>query len=183
MYESYWQKMGEETTIVIPGWQFMSYFSDATRLCWFLENDFANQIVRLHDVVGNAVTENLHIVVGTGSTQLYQAALYALSPDTDADPISSNGHAGCALGNINRKSLKCTTVYLFSNCIPCTSSRWALVKDEDVARKMTKYIEFNTIGVSKDSQLKATKVLKVVSDNSRRRNAGSSFFEFSRGFK
>lgn len=39
---------------------------------------------------------------------------------------------------------------------------WALVKDEEVARKMTKFIEVNTIGVSKDSQLRAARVLSVV---------------------
>lgn len=60
-----------------------------------------------------------------------------------------------------------------------TSFRWALVKDEDVARKMTKYIEINTIGVSKDSQVRAAKVLKVISDNSEGPNEGDSFFEFS----
>jgi hypothetical protein len=42
--------------------------------------------------------------------------------------------------------------------------RWALVKDRDVAKKMTKFIELNTIGVSKDSQLRAAKVLRAVSD-------------------
>jgi L-tryptophan--pyruvate aminotransferase len=41
---------------------------------------------------------------------------------------------------------------------------WALVKDRDVARKMTKFIELNTIGVSKDSQLRAATVLRAVSD-------------------
>lgn len=60
-------------------------------------------------------------------------------------------------------------------------SSWALVKDQDVARKMTKFIELNTIGVSKDSQLRAAKVLKAVSDGSA--HVGSSevdsFFEFS----
>lgn len=43
-------------------------------------------------------------------------------------------------------------------------SRWAIVKDEDVAKKMVKFIELNTIGVSKDSQLRAAKILRVVSD-------------------
>jgi L-tryptophan--pyruvate aminotransferase len=42
--------------------------------------------------------------------------------------------------------------------------RWALVKDPEVAKKMTKFIELNTIGVSKDSQLRAAKVLRAVSD-------------------
>lgn len=41
---------------------------------------------------------------------------------------------------------------------------WALVKDKEVAKRMTKFIELNTIGVSKDSQLRAAQILKVVSD-------------------
>lgn len=88
MYEKYWQQMGEKTTIVIPGWQSMSYFSDVKNLCWFLEPEFAKQVVRLHKVVGNAQTEGRHIVVGTGSSQLYLAALFALSPSNGSEPIS-----------------------------------------------------------------------------------------------
>lgn len=38
------------------------------------------------------------------------------------------------------------------------------MKNEDVAKRMIKFIELNTIGVSKDSQLRAAKILKVVSD-------------------
>ena len=40
---------------------------------------------------------------------------------------------------------------------------------------MTKFIELNTIGVSKDSQLRAAKVLKAISDSCE--NDGSSFQE------
>lgn len=247
MYESYWQKKGDETTVVIPGWQFMSYFSDATRLCWFLEPEFAEQIVRLHNVVGNAVTENRHIVVGTGSTQLFQAALYALSPCAEAEPISvvsaapyyssyplitdclksrlykwagdarsfskngpyielvtspnnPDGFARRSVVNGSEGILIHDLAYYWPQYTPISSPAnydlmlftvskstghagmrigWALVKDEDVARKMTKYIEINTIGVSKDSQVRAAKVLKVISDNSEGPNEGDSFFEFS----
>ncbi|KAH1089943.1 hypothetical protein J1N35_017200 [Gossypium stocksii] len=247
MYESYWQKKGDETTVVIPGWQFMSYFSDATRLCWFLEPEFAKQIVRLHNVVGNAVTENRHIVVGTGSTQLFQAALYALSPCAEAEPISvvsaapyyssyplitdclksrlykwagdarsfskngpyielvtspnnPDGFARRSVVNGSEGILIHDLAYYWPQYTPISSPAnydlmlftvskstghagmrigWALVKDEDVARKMTKYIEINTIGVSKDSQVRAAKVLKVISDNSEGPNEGDSFFEFS----
>ena len=42
--------------------------------------------------------------------------------------------------------------------------RWALVKDREVAQKMNKFLELNTIGVSKDSQLRAAKILGVVAD-------------------
>jgi L-tryptophan--pyruvate aminotransferase len=40
--------------------------------------------------------------------------------------------------------------------------RWALVRDPEIAKKMTKYIELNTIGVSKDSQIRASRVLRAV---------------------
>lgn len=79
--------MDKETTIVIPGWQSISYFSDPSNPCWFLEPDFAKQVVRIHQVIGNAVTDGRYIVVGTGSTQLYQAALYALVSRSDLNPI------------------------------------------------------------------------------------------------
>lgn len=88
MYEKYWQQLGDKTTVVIPGWQYMSYFSDISNICWFLEPEFAKQVVRLHKVVGNAVTDGRHIVVGTGSSQLYLAALFALSPSDASEPIS-----------------------------------------------------------------------------------------------
>jgi hypothetical protein len=88
MYERFWQQAGDKSTIVIPGWQSMSYFSDAGSLCWFLEPEFAKEIIRLHKTVGNAVTEDRYIVVGTGSTQLYQAVLYALSPQDAVEPLS-----------------------------------------------------------------------------------------------
>lgn len=69
-----------------------------------------------------------------------------------------------------------------SKVYTCTFSSWALVKDQEVAKRMIKFIELNTIGVSKDSQLRAAKVLKSVSDSSE--HAGGwegvgSFFEFS----
>lgn len=88
VYERFWRQTGEKSTIIIPGWQSMSYFSDVTNICWFLEAEFAREVVRLHTVVGNAVTEGRHIVVGTGSSQLFLAALYALSPTDAPEPIS-----------------------------------------------------------------------------------------------
>lgn len=73
--------------VVISGWQFTSYFSDPKNLCWFLETELAEEVVRLHRVVGNAITDGYQIVVGTGSSQLFQAALYALSSDA-TEPVS-----------------------------------------------------------------------------------------------
>lgn len=41
---------------------------------------------------------------------------------------------------------------------------WALVRDADIARRMVKFIEMNSIGVSKDSQIRAARILQVISD-------------------
>ncbi|KAH0729617.1 hypothetical protein KY290_000743 [Solanum tuberosum] len=46
-------------------------------------------IKRLHNVVGNAIVDDHYIVVDTGSSQLVQAALYALSPSDQPEPISA----------------------------------------------------------------------------------------------
>lgn len=43
--------------------------------------------------------------------------------------------------------------------------RWALVKDPEIATKMVKFIELNTIGVSKDSQLRTARMLSVISNS------------------
>ncbi|KAG5230197.1 tryptophan aminotransferase-related protein [Salix suchowensis] len=222
MYERYWQQTGDKSTILIPGWQSMSYFSDAESLCWFLEPEFAKEIIRLHKMVGNAVTEDRYIVVGTGSTQLYQAVLYALSPQMQRSPLSyplitdclksglykwagdaqsfnkegpyielvtspnnPDGHVRQSVVNKSGGILVHDLAYYWPQYSPIAAAAdhdimlftvskstghagmrigWALVKDEEVAKKMVKYVELNTIGVSKDSQLRAAKVLQVVTD-------------------
>ncbi|KAK9684764.1 hypothetical protein RND81_10G230500 [Saponaria officinalis] len=233
MYEKYWQNAGDKTTVVISGWQSMSYFSDIKNLCWFLEPTFAKEVVRLHDIVGNAVTEGRHIVVGTGSTQLFQAALYALSSDHSSQPISvvsatpyysfyrqvieymksglykwagdtadfsadgpyielitspnnPDGFLRQPIVNRTGGMLVHDFAYYWPQYTPITSPAdhdimlftvskttghagmrigWALVKDKEVAKKMTKFIELSSIGVSKDSQVRAAKILQAVSDS------------------
>ncbi|KAL6125305.1 hypothetical protein ACLB2K_073364 [Fragaria x ananassa] len=77
-----------DRVINLNQWLSMSYFSDAKSLCWFLEPELAKQIIRLHKAVGNAVTQGRHIVVGTGSSQLIMAALFALSPKDGSESMS-----------------------------------------------------------------------------------------------
>ncbi|CAN6353901.1 unnamed protein product, partial [Urochloa humidicola] len=80
MYEAFWLEVGARAATVIRGWDATSYFSDAAALCWFLEPGLEREVRRLHRVVGNAAADDgYHLVVGTGATQLYQAAMYALS--------------------------------------------------------------------------------------------------------
>ncbi|XP_019463890.1 PREDICTED: tryptophan aminotransferase-related protein 2-like [Lupinus angustifolius] len=248
MYEKFWRKMGDKTTITIPGWQSISYFSDITNICWFLEPEFAKEVVRLHNVVGNAVTKGRYIVVGTGSSQLILAAFYALSPPDAPEPINvlsaspyyssypsmtdfqksglykwggdaksfdkdgpyielvtspnnPDGHTRQPVVNRSDGILIHDLAYYWPHYTPISTTSdhditlftvskstghagmrigWALVKDQEVAKGMTKFIELNTIGVSKDSQLRAAKVLKLVSDSTEQEKSQElSFFKYS----
>ncbi|KAL6007098.1 hypothetical protein ACLOJK_032594 [Asimina triloba] len=275
MYESFWRRMGEKSSIMIPGWETMSYFSDVRNICWFLEPEFADEVIKLHELVGNAETQGRHVVVGTGSTQLFQAALFALSPPDALEPMSvvsaapyyssypavtdflksglykwagdahafdrdapfielvtspnnpdgcarqavvkrdggktvhdlayywpqytpitetadhdlmlftvskSTGHAGTRIGWQNRQTyhgLRPSDLVLLVELV-----RWALVKDPEVARRMTKFIELNTIGVSRDSQLRAAKILRTIREGYKSSWAGGDgerFFDYARG--
>uniref|UniRef100_A0ACD5TKL9 Uncharacterized protein n=1 Tax=Avena sativa TaxID=4498 RepID=A0ACD5TKL9_AVESA len=243
MFEAFWRgPMGERATVVIPGWQTMSYFSDVGNLCWFLEPGLEREVRRLHRLVGNAAAEGYHVLVGTGSMQLVQAALYALAPPGGAAaPISivspapfyssypavtdflksglyrwagdanafegdeyielvcspSNPDGGIREAVLKSKSGKAIhdlayywpqytpithmlahdiMLFTVSKCTGHAGTRigWALVKDREVAQKMNKYLELNTIGVSKDSQLRAAKILETVADGYERQPAGAT---------
>jgi len=63
----------------------MSYFADANNLCWYMLPQMKEAILRIHNVVGNVVTKDKLIVLGNGSTQLFNALLYALSPSNPSD--------------------------------------------------------------------------------------------------
>ncbi|XP_055828518.1 L-tryptophan--pyruvate aminotransferase 1-like [Solanum dulcamara] len=250
MYQSYWKQIGDRTTVVISGWQSVSYFSDPKNLCWFLEPGFANAVTRLHNIVGNAETGNRHIVVGTGSTQLFQAVLYALCPydapepmsivsaapfyssyplitdclksglykwrgdanDFDKDepyielvtsPNNPDGSIREAMFNGSGRILVHDVAYYWPQYTPISSRAdhdimlftlskstghagmrlgWALVKDEAIAKKMVKFIEISSIGVSKDSQVRAAKILDVISDiyeDAETSNESKRFFDYA----
>ncbi|XP_037457003.1 tryptophan aminotransferase-related protein 1-like [Triticum dicoccoides] len=232
MFETFWRgPIGESATSVIPGYQTMSYFSDVGNLCWFLEPGFEREVRRLHSLVGNAAVEGYHVLVGTGSSQLFQAALYALALPTADAPVSvvsttpfysmyppltdflnsglyrwagdANAFDGddyieviCSPnnpdGSIREAVLKSKSgkdihdlayywpqytpithmlahdimLFTVSKCTGHAGTRigWALVKDKEVAQKMSKFMEQSTIGVSKDAQLRAAKVLGAVTD-------------------
>uniref|UniRef100_M1DIT6 Alliin lyase n=1 Tax=Solanum tuberosum TaxID=4113 RepID=M1DIT6_SOLTU len=58
-------------------------------------------------------------------------------------------------------------LFTISKCTGHAGSRigWALVKGKEVARKMTKFTEICTIGVSKEPQLRDAKILEVISNS------------------
>ncbi|CAI9280425.1 unnamed protein product [Lactuca saligna] len=249
MYENFWKQKGEETTVVTSGWQHISYFSDVKNVCWFLEPELVTAVTRLHKVVGNAATEGRHMVVGTGSSQLYQAALFALSPHNASTPMNVvsaapfyssyplmtdylksglhkwagdahkfnkeepyielitspnnpdgssrqdvvKGHKGILIHDLAYYWPQYTPIlspppdydimlFTVSKSTGHAGSRigWALVKDREVAKKMTTFIEINTIGVSKDSQIRAAKILQAVSNScDNDDDDDESFFDYS----
>ncbi|CAN4085724.1 unnamed protein product [Withania somnifera] len=247
MYESYWRKMGNKCDITFSGYESLSYFANGKSLCWFLESKLEEEIKRLHNVVGNAVADHHYIVVGTGSSQLIQAALYALSPTNAPHPISVvsaspfyssypevtdfvrsglhkwggdarkckkdgpyiefitspnnpdgvirepvvNGDKGKLIHDLAYYWPQYTAItspanhdlmlFTVSKCTGHAGSRvgWALVRDKEVARKMTKFMEISTIGVSKEAQLRAAKILGVISDSCLDPTLENNFFEYS----
>ncbi|KAM7510673.1 hypothetical protein LguiB_009548 [Lonicera macranthoides] len=54
---------------------------------------------------------------------------------------------------------------------------WALIKDKDVYERMVKYVDVNTYGVPRETQLRALKLIKVVLEEEGSNN-GSKIFEF-----
>lgn len=57
-----------------------------------------------------------------------------------------------------------------------TLCRWAIIKDENVYSRMQTYIQMSQLVISKDVQLRALKLLKVIV-----KNGGNEFFDF--GYK
>lgn len=108
MFELFWRSAGDKCSILIPGWQTMSYFSDVRNICWFLEPEFATEVRKMHRLVGNAIADDCHIVVGTGSTQLFQAALYALSPPDAPEPMN-------VVSAVPYYSVSCVNICLISS--------------------------------------------------------------------
>ncbi|KAK4763934.1 hypothetical protein SAY87_013372 [Trapa incisa] len=189
-------------------------------------------IRRIHRLVGNAATEGRYIVVGTGSSQLVQTVLYALSSDSphplsvvcaapyyscypelagilkselykwegDAHTFnkdgpflelvtSPNNPDGSIRGPVVRPPAGGHVMYdlayywpqftpithqadhdimlfTFSKSVGHAGSRigWAIVKNKEIAIKMVKLIEVLSIGVSKEAQLRATKILGAICD-------------------
>lgn len=70
--------------MLVPGWHRMGY-TYPNELAMSLELE--KYIRKLHELAGNAITEGMHIVFGTGSTQLFNAAVHALSSSSHSKSV------------------------------------------------------------------------------------------------
>ncbi|XVE55104.1 hypothetical protein DITRI_Ditri03aG0134000 [Diplodiscus trichospermus] len=230
------------SALVVAGWHRMSYtFNDNT----FVSKELERLIRKLHTIVGNAITENRFIIFGAGSTQVLNAAAYALSPENSSSPAGvvasvpyyalykeqveyfssekfkfqgdaytwgnrSEGSTNMIEfvtspnnpdGRLNKAILHGHNVqtiydraYYWPHFTPITAAAdedlmvftlskltghagsrfgWAVIKDENVFNKMIIHMKENSMGVSKDSQLRAFKLLKTVLEGE-----GKEIFEF-----
>ncbi|KAJ1700363.1 hypothetical protein LUZ63_000142 [Rhynchospora breviuscula] len=88
MFEPFWKEVGDNATVKISGWEKMSYTSCDDGICWFLEPEFGNEVMRLHRIVNNAATDGRYIIVGVGSTQMIHATLHALASIEVRHPVN-----------------------------------------------------------------------------------------------
>ncbi|GKC46050.1 tryptophan aminotransferase-related protein 3-like protein [Tanacetum coccineum] len=81
--EPFWMQHAADSAVVISGWHRMSYkYADHTTMSTELEK----YIRKMHSIVGNAITEGRYLVFGIRSSQLLNAAVYALSSKNSSTP-------------------------------------------------------------------------------------------------
>ncbi|CAK8537080.1 unnamed protein product [Lathyrus sativus] len=86
---------------------------------------------------------------------------------------------------INHELNQDIMLFTFSKCTGHAGSRigWALVKDIEIAKKMVTFLHLTSIGVSKESQVRAAKIIEVICDghqNSKSIASDRLFFEYSK---
>ncbi|XWS23507.1 hypothetical protein CRYUN_Cryun28dG0020000 [Craigia yunnanensis] len=241
--EPFWMQHVASSALVVAGWHRMSYsFNDLT----FFSKELERLIRKVHTIVGNAITENRFIIFGAGSTQVLNAAVYALFPENTSSPtgvVASVPYYGLYKeqaeyfnsekfkfqgdaytwrnqsdastnmiefvtspnnpdGQLNKAILhgphvktvydrayywphftpiptpadEDLMVFTLSKLTGHAGSRfgWAVIKDETVFNRMVIHMKLNSMGVSKDSQLRAFKLLKTVLEGE-----GKEIFDFA----
>ncbi len=68
----------------------------------------------------------------------------------------------CHYGHVRKRTSLAEEVWHGAGAVVAAWNRWAIVKDLDLYYKMLNYIMFNTAGVSHDSQLRATHLIRTV---------------------
>ncbi|GLJ10603.1 hypothetical protein SUGI_0131600 [Cryptomeria japonica] len=241
--EPFWIANAEAAATVVPAWYRMSYdVKDGLEIS-LISPELEKQIRAIHELVGNAVTQGRYIVLGTGSLQLINAAVYSLSPfhaPNSSQVVSASPYYGAFRDQIEMfdsvesvwkgdarawikqtESLNSSTfiefvtspnnpkgildesvltgnnvravydhayywphytgiprpadedvmLFTLSKLTGHAGSRlgWAIVKDYDVYKRMYMYVRVNTFGVSHDTQLRATRLLKAIINGYRQR--------------
>ncbi|XP_020868495.1 tryptophan aminotransferase-related protein 3 isoform X2 [Arabidopsis lyrata subsp. lyrata] len=248
--EPFWIRNAEGSAVVESGWHRMSYSYHGYGL--FVSAELERIIRKLHNVVGNAVTDNRFIIFGTGATQLLAASVHALSQTNSSSSSPSRLVTSVPYYNMNKDQAEFfnsadlkfegdasawkrserndnmtqvieivtspnnpdgklkravldgpnvkyihdyayywpyfspithpvdedLSLFSLSKTTGHAGSRfdWALVKDKAVYEKMKTYIILSTMGVSKDTQLHALQLLKVVIGD-----GGDEIFSFGYG--
>lgn len=232
LFEAYWRANPNLGTVVIPGWYRMSYLTRDNAA--ILYTDALLRTIRdLHGMVGNAVTKDRYIVVGTGSMQLINAVVHSLAllnsdrvssvvakapyysaykvqteyldsplfnfardparftgnatgrgaqieliaspnnPDAQIQEVPQNisehviyDHAynWPHLSPITKASDHDIMLFTLSKITGHAGSRigWAIIKDYNLYRTVQWYVVLNTLGVSHESQLRATQLIRTI---------------------
>ncbi|KAL3504590.1 hypothetical protein ACH5RR_034431 [Cinchona calisaya] len=242
--EPFWMLHPASSALLVAGWHRMSYiFNDHT----YISQVLVNHIRKVHAIAKNAVTDGKYIVFGAGSTQLINAAVFALSSENSSYPTSvvattpyyplyksqtdyfetshfefdgdtslfKNNSEGLDViefvtspnnpdGHLRKAVLQGPSVrtvydhayywpyftalpapvdedvmiFTISKLTGHAGSRfgWAIIKDEDVYERMVTYMSQAEMGVSRDAQLRALKLLDVML-----KDDGREIFDF--GYK
>jgi len=101
MFDAYWSVHKCEHVMVRSANDALSYFPESKKQerggpSW-VTTELEEAVRALHALVGNAVTEGSLVVVGNGSTQLFQAALYALASDRSPPPGNPSTHSAAVV--------------------------------------------------------------------------------------
>ncbi|XVF37238.1 hypothetical protein REPUB_Repub19eG0129300 [Reevesia pubescens] len=241
--EPFWMQHLASSALVVAGWHRMSCrYNDNT----FFSPELEVLIRKLHAIVGNAITENKFIIFGAGSTQVLNAAAYALALENTSSPtgiVSSvpyyalykqqaeyfnpakfkfqgDAHTWRNRSDTSTNMIEFVTspnnpdgrlnkailhspyvktvydrayywphftpipapadedlmVFTLSKLTGHAGSRfgWAVIKDETIFNRMAIHMQLNSMGISKDTQLRAFKLLKTVLEGE-----GKEIFEFA----
>ncbi|KAF2301638.1 hypothetical protein GH714_028453 [Hevea brasiliensis] len=180
LFEPYWRKLGEKCTVEISGSDMMSYFSDIGN-SYQEVTDFLRS--GLYKWAGDAYDfdkDGPYIEIVTSPNNPDGAIREAVVNRKEGKLIHDLAYYWPQYTPITRPADYDIMLFTFSKSTGHAGSRigWALVKDKVVARKMIKFIEVSSIGVSKESQLRAAKILGVVIEGCQD-SASENFFEYS----
>ncbi|KAL6615940.1 hypothetical protein ACP70R_038210 [Stipagrostis hirtigluma subsp. patula] len=234
--EPYWRRHAAASAVVVSGWHRLSY---TTTDSLFQSVELESHIRRLHRAVGNAIVDDKHLVFGTGSTQLINALVHALSPDANAASPPARvvatvphypayrsqtqmfdgreykwGGTTAAWANASRNSTDGVIEFVTSpnnpdallhepvlsgsaaivdrayywphfTHIPAPAdddvmlfttsklsghacrqpARWALIRDEKVAKRVYEYVHHSIMGTSRDTQLRILRTVQAILSN------------------